>query len=781
MNKVKSVLFAAGISLALAFTFSCSSDSGGSGGGEQSNISSGTEANAESSSGKGKNKSSSSGEAEDNSSSGTATDDPSSSSLSDSGGSSSSGGGGVAGSLRKDQISGVSQKGPFVKGSTATLYELDDKFVQTGRSFRDIIADDKGSFDIKINVELVSPYAMLEADGYYRNEVTGKISTGTIKLYAVADIREKSNVNVNILTHLEYYRVQKLVEGGKSLQDAKKQAQKEILAVFGISGSFENSEDMSIFGTTDGDAALLAISVLLQGELSEGQFVERLTDFRLGFRETGAWDNETAKNAMADWASAGALGFVASSYCLYDPTYQYPGNSNCWPMPTDDMCKGGKLVTSCSNPSSVISITSSLAKVRGNILGWNLSSAVPDFEKYVNNYWYVNYGLGACNASLQNSIKSSSKNVDFICKDNAWAAATEYERDTYKWGACAKEGEIKDGQASSKKYICKEKAWVLATAAEIELGLCTKEGEVKEGLKQFYICKNKNWSWASERDYDIYLLGACSKEGEIKTGQSSGNKYICKENAWVTPSEYELDTYQWVCTEGEIKDGQASGKKYVCKYEIWRIASYKDIVCFKEKNCNYFTDARDNQRYAYVVIGEQTWMAENLNYNVTDSKCYSNDPTNCNLYGRLYNWVTAMGIDAKYEDEDEEWGGSDVKHKGICPAGWHLPSNEEWQELVDFAGGNGTAGKLKATDGWDNNGKKSGNGTDDYGFSALPGGYGYGVGGYGYWWSASEYSSIGSIYAYARRMYYDSESVYNSEPAVNGYKSSLFSVRCVQD
>jgi len=211
--------------------------------------------------------------------------------------SSSSDGGQSETKITKSSITGISQKGPFVKGSRATLYELDDSFSQTGRQFFDIIADDLGTFEIK-NVELVSPYALLEADGFYRNEVTGQTSTAPIKLYAIADIREKDNVNVNLLTHLEYYRVLNLVEGGKSVAEAKKQAQKEILAVFGISGEFENSEDMSIFGTTEGDAVLLAISILLQGNLGEGNFSQRLTDFALNLKESGAWNNETAKQIL---------------------------------------------------------------------------------------------------------------------------------------------------------------------------------------------------------------------------------------------------------------------------------------------------------------------------------------------------------------------------------------------------------------------------------------------------------------------------------------------------
>jgi len=135
-------------------------------------------------------------------------------------------------------------------------------------------------------------------------------------------------------------------------------------------------------------------------------------------------------------------------------------------------------------------------------------------------------------------------------------------------------------------------------------------------------------------------------------------------------------------------------------------------------------DSRDNKTYKYVTIGSQTWMAENLNYAAEGSKCYKNNDSNCEKYGRLYTWADA---------------------KKACPWGWHLPTNAEWTTLVNYVenadGCNRCAGtKLKSTSGW----SKNGNGTDDYGFSALPGGYGYSdgyfydAGYYGFWWSATE-------------------------------------------
>jgi uncharacterized protein (TIGR02145 family) len=131
-----------------------------------------------------------------------------------------------------------------------------------------------------------------------------------------------------------------------------------------------------------------------------------------------------------------------------------------------------------------------------------------------------------------------------------------------------------------------------------------------------------------------------------------------------------------------------------------------------------FTDSRNGKTYQTVKIGNQVWMAENLNYPTANgSWCYNNQNSNCVKYGRLYNWQTALKV---------------------CPQGWHLPSDTEWQQLIDFAGNN-SAVKLKAKSGWNNNG----NGTDDYGFSALPGGglqdYGkfYDLGKDGEWWSST--------------------------------------------
>jgi len=180
----------------------------------------------------------------------------------------------------------------------------------------------------------------------------------------------------------------------------------------------------------------------------------------------------------------------------------------------------------------------------------------------------------------------------------------------------------------------------------------------------------------------------------------------------------------------------------------------------QEAAATTLTDSRDKKTYKTVKIGTQTWMAENLNYEAKGSKCYDNKPANCQKYGRLYDWNTAMNS---------------------CPSGWHLPTNEEWKKLRNFAGGPGpTDSKLMATNGW--NKDKVDNGTDDFGFSALPAGTGFGdsfedIGNYGGWWSGTEYESL-NVDAYREDM---GSSSGEEEHSLTNPKGSLLSVRCIKD
>ena len=209
--------------------------------------------------------------------------------------------------------------------------------------------------------------------------------------------------------------------------------------------------------------------------------------------------------------------------------------------------------------------------------------------------------------------------------------------------------------------------------------------------------------------------------------------------------------------------------KKVIKTTIAALAFLTTSAMFIACGESSLKDSRDGKKYKTVKIGEQVWMAENINYAAESSICYDNAPASCEKYGRLYNWETA---------------------KKVCPSGWHLPMNEEWDKLYRYADGtigiespyySKTAGKyLKAKNGWNDYEGKSGNGEDKFGFAALPGGNGYSdgsflnVGNEGYWWSAEEYVAYG---AYNHYMSDNNEGAYWDDYS----KLTLFSVRCVQD
>ena len=266
---------------------------------------------------------------------------------------------------------------------------------------------------------------------------------------------------------------------------------------------------------------------------------------------------------------------------------------------------------------------------------------------------------------------------------------------------------------------------------------------------------------------------------------------------------------------------------------------------------NDLFDSRDGKTYKTVVIGTKIWMAQNLNYDVPSagigSKCYGEGGAikvslqnggqgdyryteeewlaGCAKYGRLYDWTTIMDGEASSNQNP-----SGVR--GICPEGWHVPSDNEWVELVDYVGdficaspdistcyNSYKAGtKLKAKSGWssydyygDGSNIESGNGTDEFGFAALPGGYCYNCsntdvlfqndgtayyrgtgkydngsyifneGEYGYWWTATEYYNQyedDRSSAYRRLMSFGYDSVKRESQKKKEHLSSL---RCVKD
>ena len=275
-------------------------------------------------------------------------------------------------------LEGYTQKGPFLKGSTVYLYELSDgrTLRQTNGNFMSYITSDDGRYRFNAR-NLVSQYAMVVVDGNYRNEVTGKKSERPIRLRAITDVTARSSANVNLLTNLEYERVYYLVTQKKmKVRNAKKQAQAEIFKAFHIdtTGFGKSSEDLDVFGTSDADAALLAISIILQGDRDETDLMVLLTEISDDLATDGKWDDSTTLAEITDWTLEMDLRWKLADY-------------------------------------------------RSNVKGWGLSTTVPDFEKYMRHFWNVEKIDKKCSDTNDGEIIEMPyrKAVMFVkCKNGVW-------------------------------------------------------------------------------------------------------------------------------------------------------------------------------------------------------------------------------------------------------------------------------------------------------------------------------------------------------------------------
>ncbi len=306
-------------------------------------------------------------------------------------------------------------------------------------------------------------------------------------------------------------------------------------------------------------------------------------------------------------------------------------------------------------------------------------------------------------------------------------------------------------------------------------------------------------SSASAENSEPAALSSAEKQG---SSSSSRHCEECNDEAISSDSNAESNGSSSSSSSEKLSESSSSSAD---KIESSSNSEFLATPCKTETedNCEYGTllDERDGQEYKTVKIGDQVWMAENLNYAYTGvpykygslregsftsdstSWCYDNDPANCDTYGRLYTWAAAMDSVGKWSTNGKGCGYYDTTCsptypvRGICPEGWHLPDITEWNALFTAVGGRSTAGMvLKSTSGWYN----SSNGSDAFGFSALSAGFGGYSGLFsneGY--SASFWSSTERSIRYAKDMY-----LYHSDDGADlgdSDKNKVFSVRCLRD
>lgn len=323
------------------------------------------------------------------------------------------------------------------------------------------------------------------------------------------------------------------------------------------------------------------------------------------------------------------------------------------------------------------------------------------------------------------------------------------------------------------------------TVVELSSSSSGKAGEPAEPAEVTSSSSEKAKSSSSKEEKESKASSSSVKSESSSSDENSQSSSSSSTNVRSSSSETA------VSSSSSVREDSSSSLDF-----DWSLP--KETYLNPEIEYDTIIDSRDGKVYRTVKIGEQTWMAENLNFDPGqggsgDAKydwswCYNNEPKNCEVAGRFYTWAAAidsvkLATDAK---NPQDCGlrkecriaaaGSTTLVQGVCPPDWHLPTETEWSALFTAVDRSTSGEVLRSQTGWHFNR----NGTDAFGFSALPAGRRYydgrfdGGGADANFWSATEngYNS-----AHVMRLYYNYEIAY-----LNTFgKDNGFSVRCVKD
>lgn len=533
-------------------------------------------------------------------------------------------------------VSGFAQKGPFASGSAVTVYGLDSALEVTKTKFTGKVSGDSGAFKVE-KIVLPSQFALVQVSGFYANEISGKNTSGTkTTLNAIVDLSANKSVkaNVNLFTELEYARAKHLVTAEKfNVPAAKKRATKELLAIFGAkAGDDLTATDLSLSDTTSAGIAMLAASILLQGDLSASKFGIRLEDVSERFAATGSMDSDTLRADLADWASR---------------------------------------ADSADN----------FAGIRANVKNMKLVATVPDFESILYTFWTGVYKLGACTDSLEETIKkndnkqSDNYGAGYVCTSKHWHKATALDSDL---GLCTAkmEGSFKEykGGKSTEYYVCRTGTWQKITETQFELKECTEKREneyVKAKSGEYFVCSGKQWI---ELDSVTYELKLCTEKRKLELAKTEkGDSYVCEWNGnngnWrkATALEAELG----VCGGKNAESGKISktksGEYYACSAGEWKKsdepsflfgtcdASLKDSVRWS----GTFVTNADGKPIGYGIIPLDTagvtgkyyecngseWKESNLAKYVYGVRCTENTITSMVEPGIMSKFIEMKTVD----------------------------------------------------------------------------------------------------------------------------------------
>lgn len=316
--------------------------------------------------------------------------------------------------------------------------------------------------------------------------------------------------------------------------------------------------------------------------------------------------------------------------------------------------------------------------------------------------------LGKCTAERSGEMKFAQKeNAVYVCADSAWKKASTEGKDG---------SDGKDGTSCTVELLVDSSGYKVVCGGD-------SVGVIFNGEKGSAGKDGETCSFADNGDGTI--LQICGRDSVTLYKALCGNKPFDPAKSFcVADSAVSLcggkvyDLSENFCFKDSVYDyALCNGSKF----------NPTEKVCHNERLYGFFKDLRDDQIYRMVQIGEQTWMAQNLNYAYMPDTVKDLEEYYETRYGRLYHWSAAMDSAAIFSENGKGCGNVEscsptYPIRGICPDGWHLPDTTEWNTLFDFVRGqignrDSTllAAALKSTTGW-----RISNGSDIFGFESLP-------------------------------------------------------------
>lgn len=386
-------------------------------------------------------------------------------------------------------VSGAAEIGPFADGAAVSVYSVDAKTMVSSTTKIDAkVSGNLGKFSVTGN--LTSAIASVEVAGSYVNFAMDEQHFARLPLKSLTDMRNRKTVNVNVLTHIEYGRVQNLVsQQGLSFTAAKIRAEKEVQEAFGFKHDSTLFEDITLFSTGDAVRNLQAVSTVLLMDRNADEVDVLLSKISQDIAEDGTWDDEDSKALLGDAAFEND---ISDAY--------------------------NKLIR----------------------LG---GSDIENYQSSVDAIWASAYGLGKCDASNDRQLKPNANTKSgrygsqFVCRDGAWSVATKAILTDYsataQYGACTEANEGKmELQADGSYVICSRETWREATSSDIDNlkvaesnGACTadKAGSIVQVGSDYYICSSNIWLKTKNTPVDYSKGRAMNKR--LGRGINFGNSW----------------------------------------------------------------------------------------------------------------------------------------------------------------------------------------------------------------------------------------------------------------